>query len=302
MVVCHTEGAAQMTLFDALALTLLLGYGDTFAGTRPIPAAVVNPDAVHGFLYQPAYSIDRHPRLPAVGYVPEPGDVFLLSDPTPLFTTLYLIAGTYKPGHSAIVIRLPDGQLGLFEAGWNSTAWTRVSPLEWRLNEYPGTVWVRKRKCPLTPEQSDRLTAFALSSADKRYNNAKFALQITPFRCRGPLRTFFIGKPVGPGKRYFCAQAIIESLVYAGLIDARTARPAVVYPRDLFFDRSPNLYLRLHPPIAEGWEVPALWTRCPAGACCGPFVTMPYTAFPRMGVYVPPPELVSPIPAKPNPR
>lgn len=299
-----------MTPFDAVALSVAValggpgGSGGTAAalrGTKPIPAAVVNSDAVHGFLYQPAYSNDRLPRPPAEPYQPEPGDVLLMSDPTPVYTVLYTIALTGRPGHGGVVVRLPGGDLGLLEAGFNETTWTRVTPLEWRLNEYPGGVWVRKRLCPLSDEQSARLTEFALVAADRPYNKAKFGLQITPFRCRGPLRTFFVGRPVGIGKKYFCAQALVEALVYAGLVDERTARPAATYPEDLFFDDSRNLYLKRHPPLAGRWAVPALWTRCPAGAACS-LAAVPYSAFLRPGAYVPPPELVSPVPPKPNPR
>jgi hypothetical protein len=288
------------------AITLILAAGGpraTLQGTKPIPAAVVNPDAPFGFLYRPAYSIDKQPRLPASGYAPQPGDVLLMSDPGPVFTFLYLLAAARKPGHCDLVVALPDGRLGAFEAGFNDTTWSRISPLEWRLNEYPGTLWVRRRTCPLTAEQSARLTEFATAAADQRFNLRGFALQITPLRARGPLRTFVVGKPVGEGHHYFCAPGIVEALIHAGLVNGRTARPAATYPEDLFYDSSRNLYLNRHPPLANGgWEVPALWTRCPAGVCCGPFAVSPYTAFPRAGVYNPPAGLVSPNPATPNHR
>lgn len=284
-------------------ITLLLvtpaGPLDAIRGTKPIPAARVNPDAVHGFVYQPAFALDKVARPPASPYVPEPGDVLVMNNPAPQTALLYHLAGSGLPSHAGLVVRLPDGSLGVFDAGWNDTLWTRLTPLEWRINAYPGTVWVRKRCVPLTEEQSCRLTAFALLGADRRYSSGRYALQLTPIRSRGPIRTFFLGKPVGEGKRYFCGQAIVEALVYAGLIDAVTARPAVVYPRDLFFDDSENQYLKRHPPLAGGWAPPALWARCDGGC---PLAVMPYSAFGRAGVYVPPAELVSDVPAEPNRR
>ena len=267
-----------------LMLTPAGGIGDTLRGTKPVLPALVNPDALTGFLYDPAYSLDKRPRGDAKPYAPAPGDVLCLSNPTPLFTFLYGLALTGKPSHGGLVLRLPDGQLGLLEAGWNDTAFTRVSPLEWRINHYPGTVWVRQRTTPINETESARLTEFAMLSANMKYNSLKFMSQITPFRCRGPIRTFFVGKPVGPGRKYFCAQALVEALVYANLVDAHTARPAAVYPEDLFFDTSRNLYLRLHPPLANGrWAPPALWTK----GATGPRVSVPYADFMRPGVYVP---------------
>jgi hypothetical protein len=288
----------------AILLLAAAAGGDAraaLAGTKPIPAAAVNPAAVTGFLYQPAYSVDRLPRPPATPYSPKPGDLLLLSDPTPVYTLLYALAGTGRPGHGGLVVALPDGRLGVLEAGWNDTTWTRVTPLEWRLNEYPGTVWVRERLVPLTPDQSARLSEFAALAADRRYGMARFAGQLTPFRGRGPLRTFVVGRPIGPGRRYHCAQALVEALVYAGLADARTTRPAATYPQDLFFDDSRNPYLRRHPPLAAGgWQVPALWTRCPGGPC--QTAALPYSAFLRPGAYMPPADLISPTPPTPNRR
>lgn len=114
---------------------------------------------------------------------------------------------------------------------------------------------------PLTPEEDRRLTEFAMAAADTRYASGRFVLQLfAPLRSRGPIRTYFIGRPNGIGHRYQCAEATVEAMVYAGLIDARTARPAATFPQDLFYDRSWNHYIDQHPPLAGGWGVPQLWT------------------------------------------
>ena len=72
-----------------------------------------------------------------------------------------------------------------------------------------------------------------------------------------------MGKPKGPGGRYHCAQAALEGLVYAGLLDPETTRPSATFPRDMFFDRSPIPYIDKHLHLDQGWEVPALWTATP---------------------------------------
>jgi hypothetical protein len=107
------------------------------------------------------------------------------------------------------------------------------------------------------------LTQFAEMSDGGRYAIVRLAVQLTPFRSRGPIRTFFVGKPKGPHSKYICSEIVIEGLILAGLIDREIARPVATYPRELFFDRSPNPYINRHPVLANDWEAPALWQRAP---------------------------------------
>jgi hypothetical protein len=95
----------------------------------------------------------------------------------------------------------------------------------------------------------------------------KLAFQLTPLRTRGPLRTRFVGKPRGPDRDgYYCSELVVEACVYAGLMDARTARPSATYPRDLFFSSSKNPYLNRHLGAMDcSWDPPARWTGCPIG-------------------------------------
>jgi hypothetical protein len=124
-------------------------------------------------------------------------------------------------------------------------------------------VWIRRRCVPLTPEQSACLTAFAEAQDNKPFATLRLVGQLTPFRSRGPLRTWFVGKPHGHRENYFCAELVMESCVAAGLLDAATTRPAATYPRDIFFGRSINLYLDKHLPLEPDWYPPARWTDFP---------------------------------------
>jgi hypothetical protein len=45
-------------------------------------------------------------------------------------------------------------------------------------------------------------------------------------------------------------QIVVEALVYAGLVDSRTARPKATFAQDMFYDRSRNPYIDRHPPLA----------------------------------------------------
>jgi hypothetical protein len=129
------------------------------------------------------------------------------------------------------------------------------------LHEYEvkGPVWIRKRKTPLTPEQSACLTEWATRQEGKLFALIRLGGQLTPLRSRGPLRTYFLGKPRGERDSYFCSELCTETLVHVGLIDAATARPSCTYPHDLFYDSSWNLYLNRHFTLADGWEPPARW-------------------------------------------
>jgi hypothetical protein len=265
-------------MIPTLVLTLALSPGvDVFGGARsdPLgpkayPPVYVPAEAPFGYLYQPAVDLHHVPRPPAVKYCPKPGDVLLLSDPDPLFDFLYVCARSGMPGHAALVVTMPDGRLGVLESGFSFTPFTRLTPLNYWINLYAGYVWVRQREVPLTPEEDNRLTEFAVLADGGKYNLRKFGMQLTLIRSRNPIVTRFVGKPVGPGHDYVCVQIVMEALVYAGLVDAKTARPSATYAQDLFYDRSRNPYIDRHPPLAGlGWGGPQLWTPIPGMAVRG---------------------------------
>jgi hypothetical protein len=273
-----------------LALALTPGV-DVFGGARadPLgpkayPPVYVPAEAPCGYLYRPAVDLNVVPRLPAVKYAPQAGDVLLLSDPDPLFDVLYVFAKSGMPGHCALVVTMPDGRPGMLEAGFSFTPFTRLTPLDYALNLYAGRVWVRPRQTPLTPEQDRRLTEFAVTADGGKYNMGKFANQLTFFRSRNPVVTRFVGKPVGPGRSYTCVQIVVEALVYAGAVDARTARPSATYAQDLFYDRARNPYIDRHPPLAGlGWGEPQLWTPIPGMAVRGSNRPKPPEPWPGAG-------------------
>lgn len=288
-------------MIPTLVLTLALTPGvDVFGGARkdPLgpkayPSVYVPAEAPWGYLYQPAVDLHPVPRPPAVPYAPKAGDVLLLSDPDTLFDVLYVIARNGKPGHCALVVTMPDGRPGMLESGFSFTPFTRLTPLDYAINLYAGNVWVRPREVPLTPDQDRRLTEFAAAADGGAYNTRKFANQLTFFRSRNPVVTRFAGKPVGIGHEYTCVQIVVEALVYAGLVDGRTARPSATYAQDLFYDRSRNPYIDRHPPLAgRGWGGPQLWTPIPGTALRGRSRPQPPAPWPGAGgAYV-----VSPVP------
>jgi hypothetical protein len=219
------------------------------------------------YLYQPAFCIDDVLRGPPEPWTPQPGDIMLRLDGNKFWRVTHYMALAFDPNGSGIVFRRPDGSLALLEAGPNDTMYCRHLDLLPHLKEYGdvGKVWIRRRICPLTPEQSDCLTAFALEQDGKWFALQRLGLQLTIFRTRGPLRTCFVGKPHGSSQRsYFCSELVCEACVAAGLLDPERTRPSATYPHDLFYGRSYNPYIDRHLDINAGWYPPARWTDVPA--------------------------------------
>jgi hypothetical protein len=220
-------------------------------------------DEEHSYLWQPAYCIDDVRRGPAEKYVAQPGDIILSTDSKCFWKLTFTIAATGHPHHAAIVFRRPDGRLAALEAGPHDTSHIEIIDLNENLRSYEeeGPVWVRRRKTPLTDDQSARLTEFAYMQEGKRFALIRLGAQLTPLRSRGPLRTYFVGGPHGPNRwSYFCSETVLEAGVYAGLLDPKTTRPSATYPRDIFYDDSWNLYLKKHFSLAPCWDPPARWT------------------------------------------
>ena len=235
----------------------------TVAGTSN---PVGPPAECASFLYQPAFCIDEVLRYPLEPYVPQPGDIMLRLDHSKFWRTTHWMALAFDPNGSAIVFQRPDGSMAILEAGPCDTHWVRTLDLLPHLREYTdiGRVWIRRRKVPLTPEQSCRLTEFALAQDGKRFAILRLGVQLTPFRSRGPFRTYFVGGPHGGNRcSYFCSELVSEACVAAGLLDPARMRPAATYPHDLFYGRSFNLFLNTHLDINDFWYPPARWTDNP---------------------------------------
>jgi hypothetical protein len=218
------------------------------------------------YLYQPAFCLDDVRRGPAESYLPQPGDIMLRLDHSIFWRVTHYMALAFDPNGSGIVFARPDGSLAVLEAGPNDTLWVKTLDLLPHLGEYAavGRVWIRKRCVPLTPEQSCRLTEFALAKEGKHFALWRLAAQLTLFRSRGPLRTYFVGGPHGDRRDYFCSELVCESCVAAGLLDPARTRPAATYPHDLFYGRSINPFIDKHLDINAGWYPPARWTSDPA--------------------------------------
>jgi hypothetical protein len=234
------------TILGMIATTLLSG--------APLPESHV---------YQPAYCLDDVLRGPSQFYIPQPGDIFLATDESFILRLGHAVVGGAGVHHSGFVFARPDGSLGLIEAGPFNELVIRVMDPYQHMSKHiaHGTnVWVRRRRIPLTPEQSARLTAFASIQEGKRFALARGLNFMCPFSSRrGVLRTPYVGRVHGDRPRFFCSELVVESFVQAGLMDCETARPSATLPRDLFFGHSGNPYLDSHLNMDEGWYPPTRW-------------------------------------------
>jgi hypothetical protein len=218
------------------------------------------------YLCQAAFAVDNSVRVPTEPYTPQPGDIFLATDQALWARVGHWLAGARGLHHSGIIFLRSNGEPGLLEAGpFNSLKVEILDPCT-HMHDHVAAgdqVWIRRRRLPLTPEQSARLTAFAEAQEGKRFAICRMLAQVTPLRYRTPLRIGFLGTAHGNRDRYFCSELVMECCVAAGLHDSATARPVCTYPRDLFFGKSFNWYLNEHLSMDEGWYPPARWLEWP---------------------------------------
>jgi hypothetical protein len=242
----------------------LLCMSVIFSSCALIHASEPGEKAIGSYLFEPSYQLDNVIRGKATAYLPQPGDVMLATDKNLFWKITHDMALAFEPHNSAIIVAQRDGSLGILEAGPNDTLRIRILDMLPHLQEYAnkGPVWIRKRKTPLTPEQSAALTDFAERQNGKRFALGRLGVQLTPFRDRGPFRTEFMGKPHGDRNSYYCSELVLEACVAACLVNPVTTRPSASYPHDLFFDHSHNRYINKHLPLVHEWEPPARWMEC----------------------------------------
>ncbi len=225
---------------------------------------------VGSFLYEPAYILDHKLRGEPRPYALQPGDICFAVN-RHMFSRLgHQLSGAGLPNHSMIAFQFPDGRIGILEAGPHSRLVLEVNDGYAHLRQYefdPARVWVRRRRVPLTVEQSDALTRFCLAQHGKSFPSLRLAAQLTPFRTRMPFKTAFVGKVDPMQETYFCSELVLTSLAVAGIVDSEPLRPSATYPSDIFYSASANRWVdRGVKLLHNDWDPPARWTHDPAMA------------------------------------
>ena len=180
-------------------------------------------------------------------YFPHEGDILFYDDQNKLWTFLFWLGGTKPPFHVGIVVKRPDGSWAVLEAGADDQTWVWVLDLVPRLHDFEGIIQVRRCKVALTPEQSQRLTAFALAQHGKPYAVMRLALQLTPLRSRGYLHQRFYAGTYLDRNRWVCVEIVVAAGTLVGLFDPAVVKATAVYPLDLLDDHVYDLS-----PVYEG--------------------------------------------------
>jgi hypothetical protein len=188
-------------------------------------------------------------------YVPKEGDMIFYDDYSLIWTALFYWAGTAPPLHAGIVVKKVDGTMAALEAGPNDTIWVRIIDLNTRfpkfLEEYQGTITIRRCKKDLSPEESQALTKFAEAQDGKRYAVIRLLLQGTRFRSRGPLREYFLARTYLDRSSWFCSELVVAAGTVVGLFP-NSVKANVTYPLDLVNNRRHDLSRVWHE--AEKWQ------------------------------------------------
>ncbi len=194
-------------------------------------------------------------KVCAIPYVPQPGDLVLFDDHSATWRFLYHMAGTDMPDHSGIVVKLPDGRLALLESapddGKLLGLYVELLDVLPRLDQFQGTMYVRRLRHPLSPERCAQLTEFALNQQGKRYALWRMLLQGTPFRSRKGLRAKLFAHTYLNRSSWFCSEIVVAAGTVAGLFDPRIHQANRIYPRDLVYDD--------HYDLSHIWYPAGIW-------------------------------------------
>jgi hypothetical protein len=215
-----------------------------------------------GYFYKPYRDAQGVWRVELVPYKPLPGDLMLFDDHNKTITFLYELVGSGAPLHSAMIIERPDHTPAILEAGPNFIPRVYIlEPLR-RMKAYPGTVMIRRPRQPLSAEQSEHLTEFAMAQEGKDYALARLFLQGTPFRCRVGLRKTWFAHTSMNRNRWTCSELTAAAGFAAGLLDRRRFPANAMYPRDFCYDERFDL--------SSSYGEPLLWTEHPTPASLVP--------------------------------
>jgi hypothetical protein len=184
-------------------------------------------------------------------YLPQPGDLVFYDHWSVRARFFYTLAHTGKPYHVGVIVNLPDGRPTILEAGPYDYTHVYLMDALPRMRTHKGTIWVRRLRVPLTPEESARLTSFALKQTGKGFALVRLILEVTPFRAHGCLHSQLFGSAQTERHSWFCSELATAALAVAGRIDPHVIKPNTVYPRDLFRDCPHDL--------KPCWEQPRRW-------------------------------------------
>jgi hypothetical protein len=237
---CRPTSAQSSWLVRVLARTVVwvafaVFSTRTIAQDQPAPKEPVKQPSI-GYLVVQNRSPEGVWYQTSEPYVPHEGDMLFYNDHSTKWGILYKMVGSDAPYHSGLVYKQPDGLCGAVEAGPNDSLECRTLDLKARLYDWPYTLYIRRCKKQLTPEQSAAMTKFALAQDHKPYALGRLLLQATPCRARGTVRKTLFGATYVDRPSYLCAELVIAGGTVAGIFDPHIHKGNTIYPRDIIYN------------------------------------------------------------------
>jgi hypothetical protein len=196
--------------------------------------------------------------LEPVPYAPQAGDLVLFRSGSWFFRAAFRLTVTGPPTHVGIVVALPDGTKAILESV-DRHGGVRLTALPGRLGTYPGKVWVRRLRRPLSEEQSEILTQFAAEQEGKKYASHRLVLPaICPLLRTRLLAWLRPDKDYRGRRSWFCSELVAAACVKIGLFPPSRIRPWCTFPLDFYSDDLLDL--------GADWEPPYAWGQNPSAA------------------------------------
>lgn len=203
-----------------------------------------------GQLWIPSESA-AYRRMDPMEYHPMEGDILFFTDEKWARRVIFWFAGTGRPYHVGLVVKDENGKLSTLEARPHSESWVFLLDLKERMTTYHGSIWVRRLRKPISPEESKKLTQFAHSQQGKPFAMFRLAFEGTPLNVRAGLGQFLFASHGTEKSNWFCSELTTAALIECGVFEGRGVKPNRIYPRDLFYDRAFK--------VGDVYEAPLLW-------------------------------------------
>lgn len=165
-------------------------------------------------------------------YVPQAGDIILFRNSSVVARMAYYLTLSGSTTHVALVVARPDGTLSMLEAMPGDPV--AMGDLCQRVRAYRGKVGVRRRKIPLTAEQSACLTEFACAQVGKPFNILGLFVPPVSFPFRiisGPVDLHCLHR-----SKWICTSLVLRTCLAAGLICPDRINPEGAVASDLTGD------------------------------------------------------------------
>ncbi len=151
-----------------------------------------------------------------------------------LWYFIFKLGHTGPPYHVALVVRTPEGELKLLEAGSLQPTSVQLVDIMPRVIEYQGLVAVRSLHQPPTPQQSQQLTCFTQDQLNKPFAKKRVGLDGICNRNLSLIRYRMNGPAPVERDTYYCSELVTAALIAGGVFPYDLLVPNPPFPQDLY--------------------------------------------------------------------